>query len=172
MDKIKKEIIRMVNEGLCMMIDELDDIPYLTQLCKTNAKIDSEKENIFLQSYILENIGMTETNEQLKTTINEKLGETTIPQTIEDTKIQPLFILTGMSICLIILCMMIIGFIVFLIYMIYFTENGKEFVRSMRFTSEFGIKHPDSILKQYEFPIPPPPPPPPVNFVMDSSFTT
>ena len=162
----------MVNEGLCMMIDELDDIPYLTQLCKTNAKIDSEKENIFLQSYILENIGMTETNEQLKTTINEKLGETTIPQTIEDTKIQPLFILTGMSICLIILCMMIIGFIVFLIYMIYFTENGKEFVRSMRFTSEFGLKHPDSILKQYEFPIPPPPPPPPVNFVMDSSFTT
>ena len=115
---------------------------------------------------------MTETNEQLKTTINEKLGETTIPQTIEDTKIQPLFILTGMSICLIILCMMIIGFIVFLIYMIYFTENGKEFVRSMRFTSEFGLKHPDSILKQYEFPIPPPPPPPPVNFVMDSSFTT
>jgi hypothetical protein len=172
MDEIKKEIIRMVNEGLCMMIDELDDIPYLTQLCKTNAKIDSEKENIFLQSYILENIGMTETNEQLKTTINEKLGETTIPQTIEDTKIQPLFILTGMSICLIILCMMIIGFIVFLIYMIYFTENGKEFVRSMRFTSEFGLKHPDSILKQYEFPIPPPPPPPPVNFVMDSSFTT
>ena len=65
-----------------------------------------------------------------------------------------------------------IAIVVFLIYMIYFTENGKEFVRSMRFTSEFGLKHPDSILKQYEFPIPPPPPPPPVNFVMDSSFTT
>jgi len=175
METIKNTIINETNDfikdSLCITIG---DIPYITRLiCKNeNDDIRSiEDENAFLQQYILENTGMVETNNNLKIKINDNFKDTTIPQTIEDSNVEPLFILTGMGICGIILCLMIIGIIVFLIYMIYFTENGKEFVRSMRFKSEFGFKHPDSILKQYEFPIPPPPPPPPVNFVMDSSFT-
>ena len=173
MDTIKNEANIFINDTLCFTMDEMmGDIPYITKLmCKKNEELNAEEENVFLQQFILENTGMVETNNNLKTQINNNLGNTTIPQKIEDSKVQPLFILTGMSICGIILCLMVIAVIVFLIYMIYFTDNGKEFVRSMRFKSEFGFKHPDSILKQYEFPIPPPPPPPPVNFVMDPTFT-
>jgi len=175
METIKKTITDeaniFINDTFCVMIGE---VPYITRLIckKENDEIRSiEEENAFLQQYILENTGLVETNNDLKIKINDQFKDTTIPQTIEDSNVQPLFILTGMGICGIILCLMIIGIIVFLIYLIYFTDNGKEFVRSMRFTSDFGFKHPDSMLKQYEFPIPPPPPPPPVNFVMDPTFT-
>ena len=172
MDTIKNEAQLFINDTLCFTIDEMmGDIPYITKLmCKRDEKINAEEENIFLQKYILENTGMVETNNKIKVQMNDNLGHTTIPKKVEESKVEPIFLVTGMGICGIILCLMIIGIIVFLIYMIYFTENGKEFVRSMRFKSEFGFKHPDSILKQYEFPIPPPPPPPPVNFVMDPAF--
>ena len=173
METIKNEANIFINDSLCTTMDETTgDIPYITKLmCRKDEKINKEEENVFLQRFILENIGMVETNNKLKVKINDNLGDTPIPKKIEESKIEPFFIVAGMSICGIILCLMIIAVIVFLIYMIYFTENGKEFVRSMRFKSEFGFKHPESILKQYEFPIPPPPPPPPVNFVMDPTFT-
>ena len=172
MDTIKNEANMFINNSLCFTMDEMmGDIPYITKLmCKKDEKINTEEENIFLQKYILENTGMVETNNKIKVQMNDSLGHTTIPKQVEESKVEPFFIVAGMGICGLILCLMIIGIIVFLIYMIYFTENGKEFVRSMRFKSEFGFKHPDSILKQYEFPIPPPPPPPPVNFVMDPAF--
>lgn len=172
MDTIKNEANMFINNSLCFTMDEImGDIPYITKLiCKRDETINAEEENVFLQNYILENTGMIETNNKIKVQLNENLGDTDIPQKIEESKVEPFFIVAGMGICGLILCLMIIGIIVFLIYMIYFTENGKEFVRSMRFKSEFGFKHPDSILKQYEFPIPPPPPPPPVNFVMDPAF--
>ena len=172
MDTIKNEAQLFINDTLCFTMDEImGDIPYITKLmCKRDEKINTEEENIFLQKYILENTGMVETNNKIKVQMNDNLGHTTIPKKVEESKVEPIFLVTGMGICGIILCLMIIGITVFLIYMIYFTENGKEFVRSMRFKSEFGFKHPDSILKQYEFPIPPPPPPPPVNFVMDPAF--
>ena len=102
---------------------------------------------------------LEEPNNQLK----EMLKETPL----ENIGIEPIFLVAGASF---LFCIFIFLIIILILYYFLFTDHGNDLIKSLEYTTRWGLKEPNNILKQYEFPIPPPPPPPPVNFVMDSDI--